>query len=60
MHYLIMAYLSIALPRPGEVGLTEYIGTHVFVVVVFSQRIPTLTPETSSSWRPHPSRVPKG
>jgi hypothetical protein len=32
----------------------------VFVVIVFSQLILTLTPEISSSWRPHPSHVPKG
>jgi hypothetical protein len=30
-----MAYLSIVLPWPGEVGLVENICTHVFVVVVF-------------------------
>jgi hypothetical protein len=38
----------------------EYICTHMFIVVVFSQLIPTLTPEILSSWRPHPSHVPKG
>jgi hypothetical protein len=41
-------------------GVVEYICTHVFVIVEFSQLIPTLTPEISSSWRPHLSRVPKG
>jgi hypothetical protein len=58
--YLIMACLSIALLWPSEVVLTEYVCTHVFVVVVFLQLIPTLTLKILSSWRPHPSGILKG
>jgi hypothetical protein len=42
--YLIMAYLSIIFPWPGEVGLTEYVCTHVFVVV-FLAADPDFDPE---------------
>jgi hypothetical protein len=60
MHLLDHGILSIALHWPGVVGLAEYVCAHVFVIVVFSQLILTLTPEILSSWRLHPSRVPKG